>query len=82
MKKPKKETNDTTIKNIRNLFRLRKENKVIKDRIVTDIRNIFEYGDVRNIFMFDKKLNQVKTDWLEIFGIFLSMKKKKIIINQ
>ena len=82
MKKPKKETNDTTIKNIRNLFRLRKENKVIKDRIVTDIRNIFEYGDVRNIFMFDKKINQVKTDWLEIFGIFLSMKKKKIIINQ
>ena len=33
---------DTTIKDIRNLFRLEKENKAIKDIILRDIRNLFE----------------------------------------
>ena len=32
---------DTTIKDIRNLFRLEKENKAIKDIILRDIRNLF-----------------------------------------
>ena len=30
---------DTTVKDIRNLFRLKKENEAIKDRIIRDIRN-------------------------------------------
>ena len=32
---------DTTIKNIRNLFRLTKKNQVMKDRVIRDIRNLF-----------------------------------------
>ena len=30
------------MKNIRNLFKLKKENKTIKDKILSDIRNLFE----------------------------------------
>ena len=33
------------IKNIRNLFRLEKGTKAIKDRIVRDIKNPFEYEE-------------------------------------
>ena len=33
------------IKDIRNLFRLKKENKLIKDRILRDIRNLLEHED-------------------------------------
>ena len=32
---------NTTIKDIRNLFRLEKENGEIKDRILRDVRNVF-----------------------------------------
>ena len=71
----KKETNDTTIKDIKKLLRLKKENEVIEDRILRYITNIFERRDIINIFRF-------KTiEYLEISEIFLSMKKKKIIIN-
>ena len=71
----KKETNDTTIKDIKKLLRLKKENEVIEDRILRYITNIFEHRDIINIFRF-------KTiEYLEILEIFLSMKKKKIIIN-
>ena len=38
----KKEIDDTTVKYIRNLFRLKKENETIKNRIIRDIRNLFE----------------------------------------
>ena len=41
MEKLKKETIDTIIKDIRNLFRLEKENKAIKDRMLRDIRSVF-----------------------------------------
>ena len=42
--KPKieKESRYDTIKNIRNLFKLKKENKANKDQKISDIRNIFE----------------------------------------
>ena len=40
--RPKKETNNNAIKNIRNFNRLKKENEVIKDRIRRNIRNLFE----------------------------------------
>ena len=40
-----KETNDTTFRGISNLFLLEKENKVIKERILGDIRNTFEHDE-------------------------------------
>ena len=42
MEKLKKKTIDTTIKGVRNLFRLGKENEEIKDTILKDTRNLFE----------------------------------------
>ena len=50
MKKLKTETNDVEIKGIRNLFRLKKENTVIKGRINRDIRNAFEHGEEENYY--------------------------------
>ena len=41
----KKELNYTAIKDIRNLFRLEKETKAIKDRILGDIKNLFEHEE-------------------------------------
>ena len=34
--------NCTAIKDIRHLFRIEKETKAIKDRILTDIKNLFD----------------------------------------
>ena len=39
----KKKLNYTAIKGIRNLFRLEKETKAIKDRILRDVKNLFEH---------------------------------------
>ena len=39
----KKELNYTAIKDIINLFRGEKETKAIEDRILRDIKNLFEY---------------------------------------
>ena len=36
---------DTTIEDIRNIFKLKKENEAIKDRVIGDIRNLFEHGE-------------------------------------
>ena len=33
------------IKDVRNIFRLKKENKAIKDRINRDIRNLLEHEE-------------------------------------
>ena len=33
------------IKDVRNIFRLKKENKAIQDRINRDIRNLFEHEE-------------------------------------
>ena len=33
------------IKDTRNLFRLKKENEAIKDRVIGDIRNLFDHED-------------------------------------
>ena len=38
------------IKYIRNLFRLEKETKVIKDRILRDINNFFEHEEQENYY--------------------------------
>ena len=40
-----KKTNDIAIEIKRNLFRLKKENKAIKDRIIRVIRNLFEHEE-------------------------------------
>ena len=56
------------IKDTRNLFRLKKE---------------LNYTAIQDINLFrQKKKKQLKIEYLEILRIFLSMKKKKIIINQ
>ena len=44
----KKEIDGTAIKDIKNLFRLKKENKIIKDRILSDIRIFFELEEEEN----------------------------------
>ena len=80
LEKLKTKVNDTTIKDIRIFFRLQKQNKAIKDRIIIYIRNLIEPGNIRNIFRFLKKV--IKDKILEILEIYLSTKKKKIIINQ
>ena len=36
------EKHDNTVKDIRTRFRLNKENEAIKDRIIMEIRNLFE----------------------------------------
>ena len=40
-----KEVDDTTVTDIGNFFRLKKENKAIKNRIIGNIRNIFEHKE-------------------------------------
>ena len=39
------EIDDTTVKDITNRFRLKKENEAIKNRIIRDIRNLFEHEE-------------------------------------
>ena len=41
----KKKFEENIIKNIRNLFKLKKEKERIKDRIITDIRTLFKQED-------------------------------------
>ena len=36
---------DTTIEDIRNIFKLKKENEAIKDRVTGYIRNLFEHRE-------------------------------------
>ena len=43
--KSKKQSEENIIKSIRNLLILKKENKEIKDRIIRDIRTLFEQED-------------------------------------
>ena len=45
----KKEINGTPIKNIRNLYRPKKE-KAIKNRAIRDIRNVFEHEEEENYY--------------------------------
>ena len=40
-----KEVNHTAVKDIRNLFRWEKETKGIKNRILGDIKNLFEHEE-------------------------------------
>ena len=47
---PKEELNYTTIKDIKNLFRLEKESKAVTERILGNITNIFEYEQEENYY--------------------------------
>ena len=61
---------ENTIKDIRNLFRLRQE------------QNYAAIKYIRNLFRLEKEAKVIKIEHLGILRIFLSMKKKKIIVNQ
>ena len=55
-------------KDIRNLFRLEKENKATKGRTIIDIRIIcIEHGDIRNSFRFKKIENRILRDIKSLF---------------
>ena len=41
---------EENIKDVGNRFRLEKESKVIKDRIFTNIRNLFEHQEEENYY--------------------------------
>ena len=69
MKKLKKETNNTAIKGKINLFRLTKENQATKDRIIRDIRNLFEHGEEGNYY---KPV---------IFGVMIKLNMKVTMIE-
>ena len=47
----KKERDDAAIKDIRNLFRLKKENEAIKCRVIRDIRNLFEHDEKEDYYI-------------------------------
>ena len=44
----KNEIDNTTVKDIRNVFRTKKEKKAIKNRTIRDIRNHFEHEEEEN----------------------------------
>ena len=58
------------IKDIRNIFRLKKE------------QNYTTIKEIRNLFRLKKLIKGIEDIELEILRVFLSMKKKKIIIKQ
>ena len=48
----KKEIDDDTVKDTKNLFRLEKvKKKTIRNRIVRDIRNLFDHEEEENYYM-------------------------------
>ena len=55
----KKELNYAAIKDIRNHFRLEKETKVIKDKTLRDIKNLFEHEEEKDYY----KLVRVSNIW-------------------
>ena len=61
---------ENIVKDIRNLFRLKKE------------LNYTAIKDIRNLLRQKKEQKQLKIEYLEILRIFLSIKKKKLLINQ
>ena len=46
----KKELNYTAVKDIRNLYRLEKDTKAIKDGVLRDNENLFEYEEEENYY--------------------------------
>ena len=46
----KRELNYTATKDASNLFRLEKETKAIKDKMLRDNKNVFEHKEVKNYY--------------------------------
>ena len=55
----KEELNYNACKDIRNLSRQEKETKAIKDRILRDIKNLFEHGKEEKNIMRHYKCNKI-----------------------
>ena len=68
MENPRPE-GENIIKETRNLFRLKNK---LNYTAIKDIRNLFK----------QEKNKAIRIEYLEILRTFLSIKKKKIIINQ
>ena len=70
--------NDTPIKDKRNLFRLKKGVKGIKDKVVTNINNIFEYEKEEQIvfgviFILNTKVMVIKIKYYQCQNIFIKL---------
>ena len=63
--KLKKEQNYTAIKDIGNLFRQEKETKAIKDRVLRDIKHIFEHEEEENYYKPVKMNNYWSNSYIE-----------------
>ena len=62
----KKEQSDTAIKDIRNPFRLKKEVKGIKDLVLRNIKNLFEYEKEEENYYKPVRVNNFwRNDYIE-----------------
>ena len=61
----KKELNYTAIKDLGNLFRLDKETKAIKDRMLRDIKNLFEHKEEENHYKPVRVSNVWRKNYIE-----------------
>ena len=52
-------------KDIRNLFRVKKEIKAIKDRILRDIKNLFEHGEEKDCYKPVRESNFWSNNYIE-----------------
>ena len=57
---------DNITKDVRNLSRLEKQNKAIKDRVITDIRNLFEHEKKKNCYKSARAGNFWDNNYIEI----------------
>ena len=64
-KKLKKQNNNITIDDLRNIFRLKWENKVTKNRTLDGIRNLFEHEEEKNYYKSVWVSNFVSNDYIK-----------------
>ena len=69
----KKEKKYAGIKDTRNLFRLEKETKAIKDRMLRDIKNLFEHEE--------EEKNYHKLVRVSYFGVTIILNTKVVVIE-
>ena len=74
-----KNIENSIIKDVRNSFRSKKLRKEENCTAIKDIRNLFRLKKENKAIK--KKKKKLKTEQFQILGIFLSMKKKKTIMN-
>ena len=73
--RPKEELNYTAIKDISNLFILKKETKVIKYRILRDIKNLFEHEEENYIAttILNMKVTVIETKHYQLKNILIKL---------